>query len=65
MKLAAARCCELGSLLIVDKLCNAGRQSMRFWFDHRLRPNNSMKFCLSSSTALLMPDWLRNMTRTC
>ena len=24
---------------------------MRFWFDHTLRLNNSIKFCLSSSTA--------------
>jgi len=51
MKLAAPRRYGLGSLLIEDNLCNLGKQILRFWFDHTLRLNNSIKFCLSSSTA--------------
>ena len=50
MKLAAPIYYKLGSLLIVDNLCNLGKQIMRFWFDHTLKLNNSIKFCLSSST---------------
>jgi hypothetical protein len=51
MKLAASRCYGLGSLLIMGNLRNPGKQIRQFWFDHTLKMNNSIKFCLSSSTA--------------
>jgi hypothetical protein len=51
MILAAPRYYGLGSLSIVDNLCNPDKQILRFWSDHALKLNNSMKFCLSSSTA--------------
>jgi hypothetical protein len=50
MKLEAPECCGLGSLLIMGNLCNLGKQIMQFWFDHTLKLNNSIKFCLSSTT---------------
>jgi len=54
MKLTAPRYYELGSLLIVDNLCNPGEQIMRFWSDRTLKLKNSIKFCLLSSATHFM-----------